>query len=94
MTSLADKEYSRQDGALRVVDNYSQATTDGEKVVFALARLGKGTADEVVRFFEVLEPGAEHKPVIATVHQILTHLYTEGLIGGSEESGDLVYNLQ
>lgn len=78
---------------LLIPATYDLARTVTDKVIFALACVGSGTADEVVRRIEELEPDADQQPVIGTTHPILTELYQQAKIAGHERDGNLVYEL-
>lgn len=91
--ALTDEEFREQHKPLHVPTSYGNAESLVDKVVFALADLGEGTADEVIRHIEQLDPGAGQKPVIAATRQVLTGLYEKGLVTGEEREGNLVYNL-
>jgi glutamine synthetase adenylyltransferase len=90
---MTDEEFREQHKPLQVPAAYDDAETMTDKVVFALADIGEGTAEDVIRHIEELHPDAEHKPIIASAHQILTELYDAGRVTGHEEDGDLVFNL-
>lgn len=90
---MTDEEFREQYKPLHVPASYPEAVTITDKIVFALADIGEGTSDEVIRHLEELEPEAGHKPLIAATRQLLTELYENGHIAGHEDNGDLVYNL-
>jgi hypothetical protein len=92
--SLTDEEFREQHKPLHVPAAYNEAHSVTDKVIFALADVGAGTADQVIRHIEELDPGADHKPVIAATRQVLTGLYEQGQIAGAEKEGNLVYSLQ
>lgn len=92
--SLTDEEFRAQHKPVHVPATYNGANNVTDKVIFALADIGAGTADEVIRHIEQLDPGADHKPVIAATRQVLTGLYEKGQITGAEKDGNLVYSLQ
>jgi hypothetical protein len=91
--SLTDEQFREQHKPLHVPASFEDAASETDKVVFALADIGEGTADEVIRHLEELDPDAAHKPVIAGAHQVLTDLYEAGLIAANDRKGRLVYNL-
>jgi hypothetical protein len=90
---ITDEEFREQHKPLHVPSAYEQAKTIIDKIVFALADIGEGTADAVIRHLEELEPTADQKPLIAATRELLTALYNNGHIAGHEENGDLIYNL-
>lgn len=91
--SLTDEQFREQHGPLQVPAAYDEAATIQDKVVFALADLGEGTAEQAIKHIEQLDPEADPKPVIAATHEVLTRLYQNGQLAASEKDGDLVYNL-
>jgi hypothetical protein len=90
---MTDEEFRELHKPIHVPASYQEAESVTDKVVFALADLGEGTADAVIRHIEELDPQADHKPLIATTRELLTALYNNGHIAGHEQNGDLVYNL-
>ncbi len=91
--SQTDEEFRDAHKPLQVPASYKDAANVNEKVAFALADIGEGSADEVIRRIEALEQGADHKPVIAATRQTLTEWYDNGLIAANDRNGDLIYNL-
>ena len=91
--SQTDEEFRESHQPLHVPAAYDQAANVTEKIVFALADINEGTADDVIRKIEQLEPEADHKPVIAATRQSLTDLFDKGMIAGTERDGNLVFNL-
>jgi hypothetical protein len=73
---------------------FNEAKNLQDQVVFALAEIGEGTADMISQKLEELEPDKPEKEVVAEVHEILSALFTKGLIAGHEQDGTLTYNLQ
>jgi hypothetical protein len=90
---MTDEEFRSEFKPLQVPPAYERAQSVTDKVVFALADIGEGTAEAVVRHIEWLDPDADHKMVIAKTHEVLTVLFQKGLLGGREDNGDLIFNL-
>ena len=90
---MTDEEFREQHKPLQVAASYEEARNVNEKIIFALADIGEGTAEDVIRHLEQLVPEADHKNVIAETHRVLTELFENGRVTGHEENGDLVYNL-
>jgi len=90
---LTDEEFREQHKPLKVPASFNEAQNETEQIVFALADLGEGTADEVTRHLTTLAPDKEQKSQAADVHRILTNLYDDGHLAGYEKAGNLVYNL-
>jgi hypothetical protein len=91
--NLTDEQFREQYKPVHVPASFDEAVNLQDKVLFALAELGKGDAAQIVQKIEELDPKASDKQVIAGVHQVLTDLYGKGLIAGNDDHGDLVYNL-
>ncbi|TSJ41034.1 hypothetical protein FO440_14975 [Mucilaginibacter corticis] len=79
--------------SIAIPSDFKEAKTIQERVLFALARLGEGTADKISRELEALAPEIPDKEVIAGVHKVLTDLHTQGRIGASEKEGTLIFSL-
>jgi hypothetical protein len=90
---MTDEEFREQHKPLQVAASYQEAQTVSDKIIFALADIGEGTSEDVIRHLEQLDPEADHKNMIAETHRVLTELYEGGRVTGHEENGDLVYNL-
>ena len=90
---MTDEQFREQYKPLQVPAAYKNQLSPQDKIIFALADLGEGTAEQVCKRLEELESGANPKALIAATHQVLTELYQKGLLAGNEKEGDLVYNL-
>ena len=90
---MNDATFREQFKPIHVPADFQEAQNLQDQVVFALAQISEGTADEVARKFEELAPKANNKLVISTVHQILADLHSKGLIAADENEGGLIYNL-
>ena len=93
MMSITDEEFREQHKPLYVPASYEKAQTIKDKVIFALADIGNGTVEQVVKRLEELSPEADHKPIIAATHDILTRLFQNGQLTGTDKDGDIVYKL-
>ena len=82
---------NQENKLVNVPSKMEEAETLQDQVVFALARLGKGTTDQVVKKMEELLPKAPDKELIAGTHEVLTQLFEKGLLTGSESEGNIVY---
>ena len=90
---MTDEEFREAHKPLHVPAHYVDATDLTGKVAFALADLGEGSADEIIRRLENLEPAAEVKPLITHVHGVLDELFEKGAISAEAVNGTKVYNL-
>ncbi|SDF74824.1 hypothetical protein SAMN05216464_1289 [Mucilaginibacter pineti] len=67
---MNDEEFREAYQPLHVPAHYDPADTLQNRVAFALAQTGEGTAAEVAQKMEELEPSTPQKQVIAAVHEI------------------------
>jgi hypothetical protein len=86
---MDDAAFREQFKPVHVPAHFEDAGNLQDKVIFALAEIGEGTADAVSRKLEELEAGGPNNEV----HHLLSELYDKGLIAGHEQDGGLVYNL-
>ena len=75
-----DQQFRKFYEPLHVPAAFEEAVSDEDKIIFALADIGEGNADD--------------KLLIAAAHKVLTELYQHGRIAGHEKEGNLVYNLK
>jgi len=78
---------------LQIPSDFKEAKNIQDRVLFALAKIGEGTADKISRELEALAPEMPDKQVIAGVHKVLTDLHTNGLIAAREKEGTLIFSL-
>lgn len=64
-----------------------------DQVIFALAAIGEGSADAIIRHLKTLEGDVSINPLIADTRQLLMSLYAQGLISAEKKNNVLVYNL-
>jgi hypothetical protein len=91
--SLTDEESREEYKPLEVPAHFDAANTQQNKMIFALAEIGEGSADDVIAELEKLEPGVTGEQLSALVHDTLRSLYDKGLLSGSEKNGVMRYNL-
>jgi hypothetical protein len=84
--SISDEDFREEYKPLHIPAHFKDAVSEQDKVVFALAQIGEGTAAEVTN--ELSDNGAaiNAKPT-------LNHLFDKGLIKGEEVNGKMTYNL-
>jgi hypothetical protein len=90
---ITDNPPVDQTAKLKVPAAYGEGASIIEKVAFALTDIGRGSAEDVVKNMERLDPGADNKELIAATHQVLTELHKQGQITASEDNGNLVYHI-
>ncbi|SFC30654.1 hypothetical protein SAMN05421747_10830 [Parapedobacter composti] len=82
-----DSEFARP---LQVPAKYAPQASLKDRVVFALADIGSGTAEQIVqRLTELSDPDAD----VDAVEPVLERLFDQGLINGTEERRGRVYDL-
>jgi hypothetical protein len=91
--SLTDEEFREEYKPLQAPPHFDAADTRQNKMIFALAEMGEGSADDVIAELEKLEPGVTGEQLSALVHETLRRLYDKGLLTGSEKNGVMRYNL-
>lgn len=91
--SLTDEEFREEYKPLHVPGHFDKADTQENKIIFALAHIGEGTAADVINELERLEPGITDEQLTAITKQVLTHLYDKGLLKGTDQHGDMHYSL-
>lgn len=91
--SLTDEEFREEYKPLQVPAHYDEADTLKNKMIYALAQIGEGTADEVIAELGKLEPGTNNKQSRAFVKTTLAALFEHGHLTGTEQAGQMHYNL-
>jgi hypothetical protein len=90
---LTDEEFREEYKPLQVPSHYDEADTTQNKMIFALAEIGDGTAEDVIAELEKLEPGITDQQNRVFVNITLASLYDHGHLTGSEKNGQMHYNL-
>jgi hypothetical protein len=90
---LTDDEFREEYKPIQIPAHYDVAESQEHKVIFALAQIGEGTADDVIEALENLEKGITNDQLKAIVPQILNSHYEKGLLSGNEKDGILYFNL-
>jgi len=84
--SISDEQFREEYKPLHIPAHFKDAVTEQDKVVFALAQIGEGTAAEVTQ--ELTNNNAT-----INADAILSHLFDKGLVNGEEVNGEMSYNL-
>lgn len=84
--SISDEEFREEFKPLHIPAHFKDAITEQDKVVFALAQIGRGTAADVNK--QLLNNGSN-----INAEAVLTHFFNKGLIKGEEDNGVMNYNL-
>lgn len=77
-------------GPLQVPAKYDSKASLRDRVVFALATIGKGNAADVAAKLGEL---GESETGVSNVDEVLTALYDKGLMNGSEDADNRQYDL-
>jgi hypothetical protein len=95
--SLSDEEFREEYKPLHVPGHFDVADTQQNKMVFALAHIGEGTADEVIAELEKLESSPMNEQnrafISTTLESLYKHGHLTGHLTGSEQGGQMHYNL-
>ena len=91
--TLTDEQFRDEFKPLHVPASYDEAAGQENKVLFALALLGEGSAEEVLDKLEELEPGIRNEQFAETTKAYLQQQFDKGLLNGGERSGRTCYNL-
>lgn len=78
---------------LHIPAHYDVHASDQDRVLFALAQIGIGTVNDVATEMAQLEAGIDVESFKVIASDILTHLYDQGLLKGSDINGEMEYNL-
>ena len=84
--SISDEDFREEYKPLHIPAHFKDAVTEQDKVVFALAQIGEGTAAGVTK--ELSSNGAT-----INAEPTLKYLFDKGLIKGEEVNGEMSYNL-
>ena len=90
---VTDEAFHEEFKPLHIPSAYRPNDSWKDKVVFALAELGLGTADDVAAELLKRDTALDEAEVKAQATAILTNLFNKGLIKGSQLHHGLVYNL-
>jgi hypothetical protein len=90
---LSDDAFNQEFKPLHIPSAYQAGDSWKDKVVFALAELGAGTAEDVAAELLKYDNGLDATEVKAQTTGILTTLFNKGLIKGSQLHHGMLYNL-
>lgn len=90
---LSDEEFREEYKPLHIPSHFEVQDTQQNKAIYALAQIGEGTADGVLKELETLQPGIVNEQITALVKTILADLFDKGLLKGEEHHGQMHYNL-
>jgi hypothetical protein len=90
---ISDEAFNNEFKPLHIPSAYHANDSWKDKVIFALAELGAGTADDVAQKLHQLDAGLNEAQVKAETDSILTALFDKGLIKGTSLHHGMLYNL-
>ena len=91
--SIPDEAFREAFKPLYVPAHYNADDTDENKIVYALAQLGEGTAAGIAAKLADTDPSLNRERFEVIAASILNELYDKGLISGRVETGIIIYNL-
>ncbi|WP_233276880.1 hypothetical protein [Mucilaginibacter paludis] len=90
---MSDQSFREAFKPLHIPAHYDAGDSDENKIVYVLAQLGEGTADDVAIKLHELDPSIDVQAFKAVVASVLGDLYEKGLLKGEESSSAVRYNL-
>jgi hypothetical protein len=91
--SMTDEDFREEYKPLHIPTEYFEADTEENKIIYALAQIGEGSAATVVEKLEMLQPGRKTEQLVSITKQVLTHLYDKGQLRGKDINGEMHYDL-
>lgn len=91
--TMTDEDFREEYKPLHIPAEYFAADTQENKIIYALAQIGEGSANMVIEKLEQLEPGIKTEQLTAFTKQVLTHLYDKGQLRGKDMNGEMHYDL-
>lgn len=91
--ALSDEEFREEYKPLHIPAHFDVQDTQQNKAIYALAKIGEGTADSILKELETLQPGIVNEQLTALVKTTLADLFNKGLLKGEEHNGQMHYNL-
>jgi hypothetical protein len=91
--SISDESFREAFKPLHIPAHYQDANNDQDKVVYALAQLGQGSADDVTAKLAQLDNSLIIETFTPVAASILNNLFDKGLIKGALIAGKTHYDL-
>lgn len=91
--TLSDESFREAYKPLHIPAHYDINDTEQDRVLFALAQIGIGTVNDVATEMAQLEESINVESFKIVAGDVLTRLYEQGLLKGSEVNGEMEYNL-
>jgi len=90
---MSDDRFRETYKPLHIPAHYDVHDSEQNRVLFALAHIGIGTAKDVATEMAHFESGIDADSFKAVATEVLTRLYDQGLLKGSDANGEMEYNL-
>ena len=90
--TLSDQDFREEFKPLHIPSSYDPGDSLENRVIFALASIEEGSAEEVFKKLRDFEPGIQ-EVTVKFIKKHLFHLFDKGLLKGNKGNGTLVYNL-
>lgn len=90
--TLSDQDFREEFKPVYIPASYDVGDTLENRVIFALASLEQGSAEEVFTKLKEFEPGIQNV-TLKFIKRHLYNLYDKGLLKGNKDNGELIYNL-
>ena len=91
--TISDQSFRDEFKPLQIPSSFHPEDSRENKIIFALAQIGEGTTEQIVRKLEELEPGSLTPETLAFAEADLSGLFNKGLLKGIEHNGTMSYNL-
>jgi hypothetical protein len=88
-----DQDFLNEYKPLHVPHEYDQSACTQDNVIYALAQLKEGTADEVAAKLSSFDPETDMLVHQKNAEDVLNYLFNKGLIKAINKKGELSYNL-
>ncbi|WP_345955316.1 hypothetical protein [Mucilaginibacter sp. PAMB04168] len=89
----ADQSFNEEFKPVAPPEAYHADDSWQNKVLYALAQLGEGTAPDVAAKLTEYEPQEAPQNLHREAEKVLMNLYDKGLIKGTQQDGEVSYNL-
>ncbi len=90
--TLSDQDFREEFKPLYIPPAYDTSDSLENRVIFALASIQEGSAEDVFRKLKQFDPGIQ-EVTVKFIKKYLFHLYDKGLLKGNKGDGTLIYNL-
>lgn len=90
---IPDEAFREAFKPIQIPAHYDADYSDHDKIIFALASIGKGALEDVIDELIRLDSSIDAHKYYDIAKSILSKLFKKGLINGSENNGVMCYNL-